>query len=175
MSKNLKTFLGISYLIILIAFLYFIFTAIEISKLNDFSYYKDLQKVKQIAQSLGSKVIQAEASIHDEAVALISHMPVFVSTSLLQTLSQTQDHNLYELAKSLASSGFADTTRIGGGNPELGEAMAANNSQAVIKAIDSYLKSLEEIKEIILSKRWLDLQQKLEGSKLIRKSILKES
>ena len=43
MSKNLKIFLGISYLIILFAFLYFIFTGIEISKLNDFSYYKDLQ------------------------------------------------------------------------------------------------------------------------------------
>jgi uncharacterized membrane protein YdjX (TVP38/TMEM64 family) len=40
----LKIFLGIIYLIILFAFLYFIFTGIEISKLNDFSYYKDLQK-----------------------------------------------------------------------------------------------------------------------------------
>ena len=44
MRKNLKIFLGISYLIILFAFLYFIFTWIEISKLNDFSYYKELQK-----------------------------------------------------------------------------------------------------------------------------------
>ena len=44
MSKNLKIFLGISYLILLFAFLYFIFTGIEISKLNDFSYYKELQK-----------------------------------------------------------------------------------------------------------------------------------
>ena len=44
MSKNLKIISGISYLIILFAFLYFIFTSIEISKLNDFSYYKELQK-----------------------------------------------------------------------------------------------------------------------------------
>ena len=44
MSNNLKIFLGISYLILLFAFLYFIFTGIEISKLNDFSYYKELQK-----------------------------------------------------------------------------------------------------------------------------------
>ena len=44
MSKNLKIFLGISYLIILFAFLYFIFTGIEINKLNDFSYYKEIQK-----------------------------------------------------------------------------------------------------------------------------------
>ena len=43
MSKNLKIFLGVSYLIILFSFLYFIFTAIEISKLDDFSYYKELQ------------------------------------------------------------------------------------------------------------------------------------
>ena len=44
MSKNLKIFLGISYLIVLFVFLYFIFNWIEISKLNDFFYYKELQK-----------------------------------------------------------------------------------------------------------------------------------
>ena len=44
MSKNLKIFLGISYLIILFAFLYFIFSGIEVDRLNDFSYYKQLQK-----------------------------------------------------------------------------------------------------------------------------------
>ena len=43
MSKNLKIFLGISYILLLFSFLYFIFTGIEISRLNDFVYYKDLQ------------------------------------------------------------------------------------------------------------------------------------
>ena len=43
MSKNLKIFLGISYLFILFFFLYFIFTIIEVNKLNDFKYYKELQ------------------------------------------------------------------------------------------------------------------------------------
>ena len=43
MSKNLKIFLGISYLIILFAFLYFIFISIEVNRLDDFSYYKELQ------------------------------------------------------------------------------------------------------------------------------------
>ena len=44
MSKNLKIFLGISYILLLFSFLYFIFTSIEISRLNDFVYYKELQK-----------------------------------------------------------------------------------------------------------------------------------
>ena len=43
MSKNLKIFLGISYILLLFLFLYFIFTGIEISRINDFVYYKELQ------------------------------------------------------------------------------------------------------------------------------------
>jgi uncharacterized membrane protein YdjX (TVP38/TMEM64 family) len=44
MSKNLKIFLGVSYLLILFIFLYFIFTSVQINRLDDFSYYKELQK-----------------------------------------------------------------------------------------------------------------------------------
>ena len=43
MSKSLKLFLGISYIIILSAFLYFIFSYIEVTRLDDFLYYKQLQ------------------------------------------------------------------------------------------------------------------------------------
>ena len=43
MSKYLKIILGISYLFILLWFLYFIFENIQVNRLNDFSYYKDLQ------------------------------------------------------------------------------------------------------------------------------------
>ena len=43
MSKNLKIFLGVSYLILLFLFLYFIFTSIELKRLDDFTYYKELQ------------------------------------------------------------------------------------------------------------------------------------
>ena len=43
MGKKMKVFLGISYLFILLIFLYFIFSKVEISRLNDFIYYKELQ------------------------------------------------------------------------------------------------------------------------------------
>ena len=43
MSKKLKVFLGICYLFILFVFLYFTFSKIEISRLSDFLYYKELQ------------------------------------------------------------------------------------------------------------------------------------
>ena len=43
MSKSLKLFLGISYIIILLVFLYLIFSYIEVTRLDDFLYYKELQ------------------------------------------------------------------------------------------------------------------------------------
>ena len=43
MSKNFKLFLGFTYLLILALFLYFIFSNIQINRLSDFSYYKELQ------------------------------------------------------------------------------------------------------------------------------------
>ena len=48
MSKNLKIFFGVSYLLILFYFLYFIFTAIEINRLDDFAYYKEIQSNLEI-------------------------------------------------------------------------------------------------------------------------------
>ena len=43
MSKNFKLFLGLTYLLLLAVFLYFVFSNIQINRLNDFLYYKELQ------------------------------------------------------------------------------------------------------------------------------------
>ena len=54
MNKRLKLFLGISYISILFLFLYLIFSYIELTRLNDFTYYKELQL--QLANSIGSNL-----------------------------------------------------------------------------------------------------------------------
>ena len=43
MSKNIKIILASIYLIILIVFLYFLFSKFDASRINDFSYYKSIQ------------------------------------------------------------------------------------------------------------------------------------
>ena len=48
---------------------------------------KALDIIHQISLSLGCKWISAEATIHDEAVSLISHLPVLISAALLNTIS----------------------------------------------------------------------------------------
>ena len=55
MSKNIKIFLGSIYLIILIAFLYFIFSKFDISRIDDFSYYKSIQA--NIDETIGNNLV----------------------------------------------------------------------------------------------------------------------
>ncbi len=47
MSKNFKIVLGFAYLSLLIIFLYLIFANIQINRLSDFTYYKELQIIAE--------------------------------------------------------------------------------------------------------------------------------
>ena len=77
-----------------------------------------------------------------------------------------------ELAQALASSGFADTTRIGGGNPQLGTLMARCNQDAVLAALESYQQQLEHLRFLVLSKDWQVLQEKLSAAQALRPDFL---
>ena len=52
---------------------------------------------------------------------------------ILNTLNTDQNTYLYAIAKDIASSGFADTSRVGGGNPDLGVSMAKYNKKNIEK------------------------------------------
>ena len=131
-----------------------------------------LAVVKALATSLGSNWLTASASQHDQAVALISHMPVLVSAALIRAVSDERDPEIRRLAMALASSGFADTSRIGGGNPDLGLAMASSNRAAVLKALASYRWSLEQLEDVVLKGNWELLLSELKRTQILRPEFL---
>lgn len=127
-----------------------------------------VEVVRTLAHDLGSQWHTASAEQHDQAVALISHMPVLVSAALLRTAGDERDPEIRQLAQSLASSGFADSTRIGGGNPDLGVAMASSNSAAVLKALAAYRWSLEQLEDAVLRNNWQQLHRELQRTQSLR-------
>ena len=127
-----------------------------------------VEVVRMLAHDLGSQWHTASAEQHDQAVALISHMPVLVSAALLRTAGDERDPEIRQLAQSLASSGFADSTRIGGGNPDLGVAMASSNSAAVLKALAAYRWSLEQLEDAVLRNNWQQLHRELQRTQSLR-------
>lgn len=128
--------------------------------------------VKIIAAELGARLHCCDPNIHDRAVAWISHLPVIVSSSLIQACLQEPDSELLSLAQTLASSGFEDTSRVGGGSPELGLMMARHNRQALLHTLEVYQQVLDQLKQAVQTSNWEALERHLQQSQAARHSFL---
>lgn len=84
--------------------------------------------LKKLISDMGAEIVVTSPSEHDEAVALISHMPLV----LAQALFLTADNSL---AKKLASSGFRDMTRLALSSEEMACDMVNLNSDNIQKAL----------------------------------------
>ena len=133
---------------------------------------QSLATVAEIAQSLHAQIYQCAPEIHDSAVAWISHLPVMMSSSLIKACLSESDATILELAKNLASSGFRDTSRVGGGNPELGMMMAQYNREAVLHTLHKYRHILDHMIEHIEHQDWDSLSQWLQQTQQARPEFM---
>ena len=111
----------------------------------------------KLIQTLQSTYYECSPAQHDRAVARISHLPVMVSASLISACLQAEPDTV-QLAQALASSGFQDTSRVGGGNPELGRMMAQYNREELLQSLQIYRQSLDRITELVTGEQWDDLE-----------------
>ena len=117
---------------------------------SKWSNQENLIKLSSVIEKLGAKIVITDPVLHDKAVALISHMPLFLSQSLFGTVENYPDKDVSELAFILASSGFRDMTRLASTNPELSKDMLIQNKENIIMAVKELKKYLGELeKELI--------------------------
>ena len=118
-------------------------------------YGRDENLVK-IINELGATVVETTPEKHDEAVALISHMPMVIAQAIFKTASENP------LALEIASSGFRDMTRLAMSNTEMANDMVMMNSENIQTSILKLYKSigdltnsdyLEQISEIKLNRQ----------------------
>ena len=127
-----------------------------------------IKTVEEIVRSLGVKISYCRPEDHDRAVAWISHLPVIVSGSLIAACMGESDPNVLELAQQLASSGFRDTSRVGGGNPELGLMMARYNQDALVRSLQQYRQTLDQLIVKIEQADWSSLEEHLKKTQQAR-------
>ena len=115
---------------------------------------------------------QATPKEHDEAVSLISHLPIFLAAALIETAHTKNNQSLFDLTQKLAATGFADTSRVGGGNEQLGLDLAKNNQTNVLNAIYSFKNKLNTLESFIKEENWELLSNKLAEAKEIRENFI---
>lgn len=133
-----------------------------------------VQTVEEIARSLKARVFGCDPDEHDRAVAWISHLPLMASASLIAACMSEENPDVLRLAQNFASSGFRDTSRIGGGNPELGAMMAEYNRQELLRSLFSYREHLDLLISHIEGEDWEAIAKFLQNTNQTRKLFLKE-
>jgi len=94
---------------------------------------------------IGARVISISPGEHDENVALISHLPHILSTSLVELVDDRQKE-LKNLLR-LCAGGFRDMTRIAASNIKMWLDITLENRDELIKSIDLYIDYLNRFKD----------------------------
>lgn len=131
-----------------------------------------VETVAELARSLGSHLVTCTPEAHDRAVAWISHLPVMVSAGLINACLHETDPGILDLAQQLASSGFKDTSRVGGGVPELGVLMAKYNQAEVVRSLHQYRHQIDSLITMIESSDWQALITYLQQAQHVRPTFL---
>ena len=132
-----------------------------------------IEKLKKLILSMNCKIYETFPEEHDKAVSFISHLPIFLSSALIETANTKENLSLLNLSQQISSTGFSDTSRVGGGNPDLGVDLAKSNQINILLALKIFKDKLNELEEIILKKDWQLLRKKLEESHQVRKKFCK--
>jgi len=111
---------------------------------------KDLEVLKELIERLGAQPVIADPDEHDKAVALISHMPLFLSQTLFSLVKNYSDREIGELAVKLASSGFRDMTRLVATNPELATDMLIENRTNVLETFRELIKEASGLEKLLV-------------------------
>ena len=127
-----------------------------------------LEKIKELVELLGAKVLFMEPKLHDLAVAAISHMPLAVAAALVNAVADEPEKDI--MAK-CAASGFRDTTRIASGDPVLGVDLFTSNKKSILKMIGAFKKSLNNLEKLIKDGNGEKIIEELEKAKRFRDSI----
>ena len=120
-----------------------------------------LQTLSKLFKNMGCDICFENPDIHDQAVANISHLPIYLASCLIETAYCKNNKDLLNLSSKLAATGFADTSRVGGGNPTLGIDLAENNTINILNSIKNFKKNISEIEKIFEERNWDVLQAKL--------------
>ena len=100
---------------------------------------ENLDTFVEIINQLGAIPVITTPDKHDEAAALVSHMPMLISQAIFKTAKEN------ELALDIASSGFRDMTRLAMSNPEMANDMITMNSDNIEKSILKLYKSIGDL------------------------------
>ena len=120
-------------------------------------------RLERFWRSVGMRTVCLSPNAHDRALAMTSHLPHVVASSLAATLT---DGN-----RSLTGSGFRDTTRIAASDPDLWCGILLQNAGHVVDGIDAVQQRLAEFRAALTAEDASEIRRLLHAGQQQRRQL----
>jgi prephenate dehydrogenase len=122
-----------------------------------------------LVTSVGARVVSVDVEAHDEAVAIVSHVP-HVAAAALVDLAAAHSGERGELMR-LAAGGFKDTTRIAAGSADLWTGICLDNADAISEGIEELRERLEGFETVLRARDSGAIRSWLEHAADVRRAL----
>ncbi len=120
-------------------------------------------------ESVGCRVAVATPRAHDEAVALISHLPHLAAAVLVRTAMRENP-----AALDWRGNGFLDTTRVASGPSGMWAEILIENRVAMRKVIDAMIENLSEVSRMLEGEDAGGVEEYLAQARVTRERVRRE-
>ncbi len=130
-----------------------------------------IKTLENFWNKLGSRTKLMTFEDHDYVLSLTSHLPHAVAYSIVKTAINNEDKFKDDVIQ-YSAGGLRDFTRIAASDPLMWKDIFIDNSENILKVLDNYTKSLNEIKDAIKNKDSKKLLEIFSSTKKVRKEII---
>ena len=123
-------------------------------------------------KKMGSKTVIMSPDKHDKVFSITSHLPHLIAYNLVKSAQDFEKKQKYDLIK-YSAGGLRDFSRIAASNEIMWRDIFFDNSQNITKAINIFIKNLNDFKKDIGTKNNKSIINKLVNAKKVRSQILK--
>jgi len=124
--------------------------------------------VRRWWNAAGATVIESSAAVHDEMVALTSHLPHLLAHAFMEWVARPHSAD----AAAFAGPGLRDFTRIAASDPALWRQIFAANRGALLREFDGFAAVLAQVGELLRNDRLDELQSLLATARDARARLL---
>lgn len=138
---------------------------------SDPQYLAAVEKIAALWRSVGSQVEMMDATHHDLALAITSHLPHLIAFTLVGAADDLENVSESEIIK-YSAGGFRDFTRIAASDPVMWRDVFLNNKEAVLEVLGRFTEELSLLQRAI---RWSDgeaLEKIFARGSTIRRAIV---
>ncbi len=125
----------------------------------------DLAAVESLVRRLGARPVRMTAADHDTAVAVVSHLPQLLASTLMNEASDRTD------ALDLVAGSFRDLTRVAASEPGMWVDVLDANRDSVLAVLDDFTDRLHRLASAIANRDTAAMTADLERAHVARRDL----